>query len=105
MAKRTLPIAALDGQSIKTGRDVDQQAPALSARDRGRDESLKSVMGANGAMLVFFLSARIGDYSARSNSSKWNSIWTRSGSQSRRRNDSKGIVPLPGVWRSQVLHS
>ena len=54
----TLPIAALHGQNIKTGPDVGQQVPAFSARDQeGRSQTLKSTLGANGAMLVFFRSA------------------------------------------------
>jgi hypothetical protein len=54
----TLPIAALHGQSIKTGPDVGQQLPAFSAKDQeGRNQTLKSVMGPNGALLVFFRSA------------------------------------------------
>ena len=54
----TLPIAALHGQDIKTGPDVGQQVPTFSARDQeGRNQTLKSIMGPNGAMLVFFRSA------------------------------------------------
>ena len=53
-----LPIAALHGQDIKTGPDVGQQVPAFSAQDQeGRNQTLKSIMGPNGAMLVFFRSA------------------------------------------------
>ncbi len=66
MAKRSLievvmwalPIAALHGQNIKTGPDVGQQVPAFSAKDQeGRNQTLKSIMGPKGAMLVFFRSA------------------------------------------------
>jgi len=62
LAKRSLvwllPIAALHGQHIKTGPDVGQQAPAFSAKDQeGRRQTLKSIMGPKGAMLVFFRSA------------------------------------------------
>ena len=54
----TLPIAALHGQSIKTGPDVGQPVPAFSAKDQdGRNQTLKSIMGPKGAMLVFFRSA------------------------------------------------
>jgi hypothetical protein len=54
----TLPTAALFGQIIKTGPEVGQQVPAFSAKDQeGRDQTLKSVMGPKGAMLVFFRSA------------------------------------------------
>jgi hypothetical protein len=63
MAKRkllglwALPLA-LCGQSIKTGPEVGQQVPAFSAMDHdGRTQTLKSIMGPNGAMLVFFRSA------------------------------------------------
>jgi len=66
MAKRSLmgavmwalPIVALHGQSIKTGPGVGQQVPAFSAQDQeDRNQSLKSIMGPKGAMLVFFRSA------------------------------------------------
>lgn len=58
VAMWTLPIAALHSQSIKTGLEVGQQVPAFSARDQeGRNQSLKSIMGPKGAMLVFFRSA------------------------------------------------
>jgi hypothetical protein len=54
----TLPIAALLGQNIRTGPGVGQKVPAFSAQDQeGRNHTLKSVMGPNGAMLVFFRSA------------------------------------------------
>lgn len=53
-----LPVAALYGQNIKTGPNVGQQVPAFSATDQnGRNQTLKSVMGPKGAMLVFFRSA------------------------------------------------
>ena len=53
-----LPIAASHGQIIKTGPDVGQQVPDFSARDQeGRNQTLKSIMGPKGAMLVFFRSA------------------------------------------------
>jgi hypothetical protein len=58
VAMSTLPIAALHGQNIKTGPDVGQQVPSFSARDQdGRNQTLKSIMGPKGAMLVFFRSA------------------------------------------------
>ena len=58
VAMWTLPIAALHGQNIKTGPDVGQQVPAFSAKDqKGRSQTLKSISGPNGAMLVFFRSA------------------------------------------------
>jgi hypothetical protein len=53
-----LPAAALYGQTIKTGPNVGQQVPAFSATDQnGRNQTLKSIMGPKGAMLVFFRSA------------------------------------------------
>lgn len=56
----TLTVATLLGQNIKTGPGVGQQVPAFSAQDQeGRDQSLKSIMGPKGAMLVFF---RSGDW-------------------------------------------
>jgi hypothetical protein len=51
-------MAALRGQNIKTGPEVGQQVPAFSATDQdGRTQTLKSIIGPNGAMLVFFRSA------------------------------------------------
>ncbi len=53
-----LPIAALHGLNIKTGPAVGQLAPAFSAPDQeGRNQTLESIMGPKGAMLVFFRSA------------------------------------------------
>jgi hypothetical protein len=53
-----LPIAALHGQNIKTGPEVGQQVPSFSGQDQeGRTQTLKSIMGPKGAMLVFFRSA------------------------------------------------
>jgi len=58
VAMWTLPIAALHGQNIKTGPDVGRQVPAFSAKDqKGWRQTLKSISGPNGAMLVFFRSA------------------------------------------------
>jgi hypothetical protein len=52
------PVAVSYGQNIKTGPNVGEQVPAFSATDQnGRDQTLKSVMGPKGAMLVFFRSA------------------------------------------------
>ena len=51
-------IGALYGQNIKTGPEVGQTVPAFSAQDQdARTETLKSIMGPRGAMLVFFRSA------------------------------------------------
>ena len=53
-----LSMAALYAQSIKTGPEVGQQVPAFSAQDQdGRTQTLKSIIGPKGAMLVFFRSA------------------------------------------------
>jgi hypothetical protein len=58
LAMWTLPIAALHGQNIKAGPDIGQQVPAFSAKDQeGQNQTLKSIMGPKGAMLVFFRSA------------------------------------------------
>ena len=65
MAKRSLIgvtmwtlLIAAHGQIIKTGPNVGQQIPAFSAPDQeGRNQTLKSIMGPKGAMLVFFRSA------------------------------------------------
>jgi hypothetical protein len=49
---------ALQAQSIKTGPEVGATVPAFSAPDQsGRIQTLQSVMGSKGAMLVFFRSA------------------------------------------------
>jgi hypothetical protein len=48
----------LHGQSIKTGPELGQPVPAFSASDQqGRTQTLQSIMGPKGAMLVFFRSA------------------------------------------------
>jgi hypothetical protein len=64
MARRLSPcfwalaIPALYGQTIKTGPEIGQQVPAFSAADQsGRTQTLQSIMGPKGAMLVFFRSA------------------------------------------------
>jgi hypothetical protein len=58
LAMWTLPIAALHGQDIKTGPDVGQLVPAFSAQDQeGRNQTLQSILGPKGALLVFFRSA------------------------------------------------
>ena len=50
--------AALYGQSIKTGPAVGSPLPDFSAPDQtGRTQTLKSIMGPKGAMLVFYRSA------------------------------------------------
>ena len=51
-------IAALYGQNIKTGPAVGSPLPDFSAPDQaGRIQTLKSIMGPKGAMLVFYRSA------------------------------------------------
>ena len=53
-----LPLALLYGQQIKTGPEIGQPVPDFSAKDQeGRTQTLKSIMGPKGAMLVFFRSA------------------------------------------------
>jgi hypothetical protein len=53
-----LGIIAIRGQSVKTGPSVGQIVPDFSAQDQtDRTQTLKSVMGAKGVMLVFFRSA------------------------------------------------
>ena len=51
-------VAALSGQEIKTGPAAGQTVPAFSLSDQeGRTRTLQSIMGAKGAMIVFFRSA------------------------------------------------
>ena len=53
-----LAMAVLQGQSIKTGPAVGQPVPDFSARDQAnREQTLKSIGGPKGVMLVFFRSA------------------------------------------------
>jgi hypothetical protein len=53
-----LALAVLDGQNIKTGPAVGDRAPDFSAQDQeGRRQTLKSVSGLKGTMLVSFRSA------------------------------------------------
>ena len=50
--------AALYGQSAKTGPAAGSPAPDFSALDQaGRTQTLRSIMGPKGAMLVFYRSA------------------------------------------------
>ena len=51
-------VAVLFGQNIKTGPAAGRPAPAFSAVDQaGRTQTLQSIMGPKGAMLVFYRSA------------------------------------------------
>jgi peroxiredoxin len=51
-------VAALYGQNIKTGPAAGSPLPDFSAPDQaGRPQTLKSIMGPKGAMLVFYRSA------------------------------------------------
>jgi hypothetical protein len=53
-----LAVAALSGQNIQTGPAVGSPLPDFSAPDQaGVTQTLKSIMGPKGAMLVFFRSA------------------------------------------------
>ena len=50
--------AALWGQKISTGPAVGSSVPDVAAEDQvGRTQTLKSIMGPKGAMLVFYRSA------------------------------------------------
>jgi hypothetical protein len=50
--------SALAAQTIKTGPAVGEKAPTFSAPDQnGREQTLPSVAGPKGTMLVFFRSA------------------------------------------------
>jgi hypothetical protein len=54
----TLFAANLWGQKISTGPEVGSTVPDFTAQDQaGRTQTLKSIMGPKGAMLVFFRSA------------------------------------------------
>jgi hypothetical protein len=51
-------VAVLFGQNVKTGPAAGSPAPAFSAVDQaGRTQTLQSIIGPKGAMLVFFRSA------------------------------------------------
>jgi len=53
-----LSAATLYGQGAKTGPAVGQPVPDFSLQDQnGRTQTLKSVSGPKGTMLVFFRSA------------------------------------------------
>jgi thiol-disulfide isomerase/thioredoxin len=53
-----LAMAVLQGQNIKTGPAVGNKVPDFSAQDQeGRRQTLKTVSGPKGTMLVFFRSA------------------------------------------------
>ena len=50
--------AVLYSQNIRTGPELGQQIPGFAAEDQeGRTETVKSIIGPKGAMLVFFRSA------------------------------------------------
>jgi hypothetical protein len=53
-----LATTALHGQNVRTGPAVGQPVPDFSLQDQsGRTQTLKSVSGPKGTMLVFFRSA------------------------------------------------
>jgi hypothetical protein len=53
-----LAIATLGAQAIKTGPPVGDAVPAFSAPDQnGRTQTLASIAGPKGTMLVFFRSS------------------------------------------------
>jgi peroxiredoxin len=54
----SLGIAAVVFAAVATGPSVGSQAPAFTAVDtQGHVQTLKSIMGPKGALLVFFRSA------------------------------------------------
>jgi hypothetical protein len=54
----TVVAAALWGQKISTGPEVGSTLPDFTAQDQaGRTQTLKSIMGTKGAMVVFYRSA------------------------------------------------
>jgi hypothetical protein len=53
-----LQVNAIQAQSVKTGPAVGQLAPDFSAQDQAdQTQTLRSILGPKGAMLVFFRSA------------------------------------------------
>jgi hypothetical protein len=51
-------LTAAYGQTVKTGPAVGDRVPDFSAQDQvGHEQTLKSIMGSKGLMLVFFRSA------------------------------------------------
>ena len=53
-----LSVTALHGQNTRTGPAIGQPVPEFSLQDQsGRTQTLKSVNGPKGTMLVFFRSA------------------------------------------------
>jgi hypothetical protein len=51
-------VASLYGQTVKSGPAAGSPVPDFSAPDQaGRTQTLKSIMGPKGAMLVFYRSA------------------------------------------------
>ena len=53
-----IAVTVLHGQNTRTGPAVGQLAPDFSLRDQnGRTETLKSISGPKGTILVFFRSA------------------------------------------------
>ncbi len=55
----TLTVAAFAGQSaVPSGPDIGMKVPEFSAPDQtGKIQTLKSIMGPKGALLVFYRSA------------------------------------------------
>jgi hypothetical protein len=54
----TVTAATLWGQKIMTGPEVGSTVPDFTAQDQaGRTQTLKSIMGSKGAVLVFYRSA------------------------------------------------
>ena len=58
LAVGLLQLGALQAQAPKTGPSPGQSVPDFSAQDQAnRTQTLKSILGPKGAMLVFFRSA------------------------------------------------
>ncbi len=58
LAGLALALTMLPAQTIKTGPPIGQRVPDFSLQDQdGRSQTLQSVMGPKGLMLVFYRSA------------------------------------------------
>jgi len=75
------PLTAAYGQIIKTGQTWASRYPLFPRRTRRAGTRLSNPSWARKGPCSCSSVLRIGDRSARSSSSSWNSIWTRSGSR------------------------
>jgi len=58
LAGLVLALTMLPAQTVKTGPPIGQRVPDFSLQDQdGRSQTLESVMGPKGLMLVFYRSA------------------------------------------------